>query len=125
MRRQTGQGSQDPRNDTVTSSVGFLSASEIPDLEPKKLQLATQKSQWAQKRQNSPQSLLSLVKGLGKEPPSRTEPPDSKSSTPAEHHWKNCGPNHISKGHAGIWRLPFTLMSQGAPTAPPMWDIVR
>lgn len=33
------------------------------------MQLATQKSQWAQKRQNSPQSLLSLAKGLGRNHP--------------------------------------------------------
>ena len=57
----------------MASSMGFPFAPEIPDLEPKKLKLTTQKSQWTQKRQHSPQGLLSLVKGLGKEQPSRTE----------------------------------------------------
>lgn len=45
-RGQTGRGPHDLRNDTVASSLVFLSASEIPDLRPKKLEQVTQKSQW-------------------------------------------------------------------------------
>lgn len=36
-KRQTSKGPQSPRNHTVMISLGFLSASYIPDLELKKL----------------------------------------------------------------------------------------
>ena len=64
-RRQTDQGLKGPRYDVVVSSLGFLFASCIPDLELKKL------ATWKCKKNLQGYSLFK--KELGKGQPSKTE----------------------------------------------------
>lgn len=56
-RRQTGKGSQAPRNTTMVSSLDFMLASYIPDLQLKKM--ATLKCQQVQTRLPPPQKKAS------------------------------------------------------------------
>lgn len=70
-RRQTSQGLQDPRKNMMVSSLDFIFASYIQNVELKKA--ATESYQLVQTKKSHNKSLFSLAQGSRKWQPRKTE----------------------------------------------------
>ena len=70
----------------MVSSLGFLFASNVPDLEVKK------SATWKHHRHIPNKSLLSLAKGAGKGQPNKTENFENNHSIPAKYYRKTSAP---------------------------------